>query len=161
MLMEPWLKFIKNNYWSRGNQMNALFWGGFVYIKQVSRRRGSFQAPNSKVQWKEEKRHLFVALGHLNMSAMVEMCVGELSKLRDKLLSPNSNPTSSSSKSKESSSRSPQSPRNQTILKNTPPVEMSESTVSLLMDRFAPCWYTRVFLDILCLYVCMSISLFG
>ncbi|KAI9128267.1 hypothetical protein K1719_001260 [Acacia pycnantha] len=74
------------------------------------------------------------------MSAMVEICVGELSKLRAKLLSPNNPSSSSKSMESSSSSRPPQSPRTLAILKNnTPPVEMSESTVSLLMDRFAPC----------------------
>lgn len=75
------------------------------------------------------------------MSAMVEIWVGELEKLREKVLSQK---PKSKSKSKSSSSEAEHKEAIDNQSKNTTSAverdstTMSEATVCLLMDRFAP-----------------------
>ncbi|KAG4973873.1 hypothetical protein AAZX31_11G120800 [Glycine max] len=71
------------------------------------------------------------------MSAMVEVWVGELTKLREKVLA---RKPFLLSKAKEGSERNQEEKETQTavVKRDTTNGTMSEATVCLLMDRFVP-----------------------
>ncbi|KAJ4716423.1 mRNA,: RTFL01-34-C05 [Melia azedarach] len=70
------------------------------------------------------------------MSAVVEICVGEFAKLREKVRA--RKPILSRAKKEEESARVKEEEKERSREVETE-TAMSEATICLLMDRFAPC----------------------